>query len=734
MNSRIQDWLRWILIGLFFLWVVLVLSTYYNVQFSYLELILVRLGQQDWITPTFSLQTAGNVILDILVAAWISLIALGVGRYFLHKLKLTDLSLLDEGLIGLAIGFGLLGLLVLLMGLVGLLGTTISLVLMFLLSALTVRSTTDFMRRIHFPGVKVIIFLFVFLTLLLALTLALLPPTDWDGLFYHLKGPQLYLETGRIVANLDIPHLNFPSSFEMLFLLAMSLRGDTTAVLLHYVFALMLTGLVFSMARRLFHLANPWLAVLFLLAIPMVLGLSGWAYNDLALAFYEITALYLLLLWHARQNRLNHQGSDDSIDVPGGGDVKAGERVSMALLGLSGLFAGFSMGLKYTSFVVPLTLMALIFCWQRRKLAVLFRSLLLFGAIAFLAAAPWYLKNLVFTGNPFYPFVFAGENWDDFRADTYRRSGSGIAYNPERCLPFENDNLVTGLAPDCDLDLSYFAGRLVRLPYDITLGLQDASGDGNTGPLFLLFFPLILIYAAFRRGSERPSALNAMLFFVLAQFAFWTLGVVSTSVLFQTRLLLPALVALCPILAWILEDLARYDQPRFSFRGQLIVILTLVLLTGLALQIIYWLPSQPWAYLSGAEDRDAYLQRNLGSHYLAMETINDQLPDDAVVAFFWEPRSYYCRVDCFPDSILDSFGRLEYLYDDAEGIRRALLDQGVSHILIFEAGLDFVLNNNLWQDEPLLEPANLTTMRKKYLEEIDTFGVDTYKLFEIETP
>ena len=58
--------------------------------------------------------------------------------------------------------------------------------------------------------------------MILALTLALLPPTSWDGLFYHLTGPKLYLQQGAIRPGPDIPHLNFPSLMEMNFLLAMA--------------------------------------------------------------------------------------------------------------------------------------------------------------------------------------------------------------------------------------------------------------------------------------------------------------------------------------------------------------------------------------------------------------------------------------------------------------------------------------------------------------------------------
>jgi hypothetical protein len=477
MNSRIQ-WYYWILIGLFFFWALLVLSTYYNVQFSYLGRTIVQLSQQQWLTPTFSPFALGNIFLDLLVAFWVTIIALGLGFYPLRKLIPTAFSTIDEALFSMGIGFGFLGLLVLFLGLFGLLETRIFLLLMVVLSILTAKSLRNIIRRIQFPQTRVIILLFIALTLLLTLSLSMLPPTDWDGLFYHLTGPQEYLQAGRIEANVDIPHLNFPSSFEMLFLLAMNLRGDVSAVLLHFVFALMLVGLVYSIARDLYRLTNPWLSVLFLLAMPMFTSLASWAYNDLALAFYEVGALYLLIIWHTKNhNKAQSNGDAENLDRVGG--VSAVNRTSQVILGLSGLFAGFSMGLKYTSFVIPLTLAALIAWWMWRKPRDMFRSLLVFSAIAVMAAAPWYLKNIMFTSNPVYPFVFAGENWDDFRAAAYGRGGSGLAYNPEKCTAFDNDNLVSGMVPDCEIDLGYLAGNLVRLPYDMTLGLQDASGDGN---------------------------------------------------------------------------------------------------------------------------------------------------------------------------------------------------------------------------------------------------------------
>ncbi len=68
---------------------------------------------------------------------------------------------------------------------------------------------------------------------------------------------------------------------------------------------------------------------------------------------------------------------------------------------LTGVLAGFAAGVKYTGALVPVALVILL--WRES-----WRHIIQFCLTTALVAAPWYLRNLVFTGNPFYPF-FLGE-------------------------------------------------------------------------------------------------------------------------------------------------------------------------------------------------------------------------------------------------------------------------------------------------------------------------------------
>ncbi|MCI0394312.1 MAG: glycosyltransferase family 39 protein [Chloroflexi bacterium] len=767
--------LRWLLVALFFLWLAFTLASYYLVQNALLKPVWLRVAEMAWAPLALSADALVRTVLDLLAAGWIAFVALGSGRWLLDRLvglpglrgsaassdaatvasedanpsrehtglgrsavsadaaavasydATSSVTSLETWLFSLGLGFGLLGLVGLALGLAGLLQRWTLAGVMAALTLAAGRPALKTLLAARWPRPGRLVGLYLLLSSALALSVVLLPPTSWDGLFYHLTGPKLYLEAGRIQPGIDIPHLNFPALFGMVFLWGLGLRGEVTAVLLHFLFHGMLAGLVYNLARRLLRTRSGWPAVLFLYATPMVLTLAAWAYNDLALAFYEVAALYALLKWR--------------LAAPEAGRPAA-------WLALSSVFSGLAMSLKYTSFVAPLALIGLLLWWQvvgdrgqgtgnreqetgNRGRAV--RRLLLFGGLAALVALPWYLKNLAFTGNPVYPFVIGGRFWDDFRAAAYAESGTGIAYNPASCQVATSEFLVGQHTTGCAIDPGYLAIRLLALPYELTLGLRDANLlDGITGPFYLVFLPLLLAYAFSRIGRGKPAAFNALLFFALVQFLFWTAGVISSAALWQSRLLLPAFVALCPALAWVLEDLARFDHPRFSLQRQLNLVIGLALLAGLAIQVVNWLPEQPWAYPPGGESRAENLRRRLGAHYLAMEMINGQLPEGAVVAFLWEPRSYYCRRDCRPDSILDTFGHWQYRYGDAAGIATAWQAEGVSHVLLYRAGLEFVLLANSPTGEPLPEPAVLTELIEDHLQLVDTVGRDIYQLYQVK--
>ncbi|HFE67310.1 MAG TPA: phospholipid carrier-dependent glycosyltransferase, partial [Chloroflexi bacterium] len=592
----------------------------------------------EWSAWSFSLKAVVRSLLDVGTALWLAFMALGVGLWFWRWLAPPDAGDLDALLFSMGLGFAAIGLLVLFLGLGGLLSQTILYGMALALTAVSLPTAVPFLRRIHWrqrPSRLVTLYLAV--TLGLALTLALLPPTAWDSLSYHLRGPWLYLQAGRIYPGVDVFSLNNPFLLEMLFMMGMALRSDAVAQLVHFTFGLLLAGMVYTITTRSLQLSSGWTAVLLLFATPMFMLLAPWAYNDLALAFVTLGSLYAYLQWRQTGN--------------------------WRWLLLSGLFSGLALSFKYTSFILPL-LIGLLIIWQyRRKPAAMLKPLLLFGLSAAAVAIVWYVKNWLFTGNPVYPFVFDGRFWDEYRTLAHRNPGSGIGFDPLAIL---------------------------KVPYTLTLGIADVSGDGPTGPLFLLFLPLLLLYGLSRLGRKAPVAFHVLLLYASLHYGFWLLGVIFSANLWQGRLMLPAFAALCPVMAWILDDLSRFDHPQFSLRRFVNMALAFVIVLGLVSQLAAWWAANPLPYIAGSQPRAAWLERHMGNLYRASEEINAALPADAVVQFLWEPRTYYCLKDCRGDHILDKYAHMEFLYGDAASIAAALQEEGVTHLLIHEAGLKFL--------------------------------------------
>ncbi len=648
--------------------------------------------------PTaFSAAGLGHTTLNVLAALWLWAIALGIGGWLwqwlapdrknspqihtderryssvlknllsksvkicVHLWTNQPEQLSTERLIfGAGLGIGALGLLTFGLGLAGWLTRPVIFGMLGVLSIVAIpklRFTFHVSRFKRFPAhIPLMATAFLSITLFLAFTIALLPPTDWDGLGYHLVGPKLYLQQHNIFPSIDFPSLSYPGLLEMNFALAMAVRGDISAKLMHFGFVFLLGGLVWLIARKFLRMKSGRLALLFLFSMPMVPTLAGWAYNDLALAFFELAAVYFLV--YSFQSSV----------------------FSRRALVLSGIFAGLAMGLKYTSAVAVGTVGVLLLwqLWRRKESpANSLRAVAAFALPALAVGSPWYLKNWLFTGNPVYPFLFGGVFWDDFRAAAYAGAGSGIGWN---------------------------WAALASLPVQLTLGVRDANfTDGRTGVLFLALLPPVLMYGIFRyRKKVQPPALSILLMFALAQFAFWTLGVVWSAGLWQSRLLLPMFVALSPALAWIVDDLAHLDHPQFSLRQFLLLFIAFALTLGVVDQLFAnhigsrtgWVYYRPDRYIGGAESRADYLSRRTGAHFRALSRLNRELPADAVVQFLWEPRTYFCQIDCHPDGILDIYGHWQYLYGkDAAAINAALRRDGVTHVLVFSAGLDFLLHD-----------------------------------------
>jgi hypothetical protein len=203
------------------------------------------------------------------------------------------------------------------------------------------------------------------------------------------------------------------------------------------------------------------------------------------------------------------------------------------------------------------------------------------------------------------------------------------------------------------------------------------------GPLLLAALPLLILT---RRRLERFLALAALFFLT------WVSGVIGSSSLWQSRLLLPALLLIIPALSGAITDLRRFDHPELSLLRLMTMVIALVMAVTLLTQAIGLLEMNPVAYLLGAESREHYLLRQTGAHAEAMTAVA-ALPDSARVQFMWEPRSYLAGRTVRADPLLDALPHLIATHGGLAAVARDLKATGFTHVLVYETGAAFAIEH-----------------------------------------
>lgn len=627
--------LRWAAaIALSVLWIFVTYAAYYTVHKPF-----------DAPMALAVLDRAG----DMAVCAGLLLVSTAIGGRVL-KVDFVRATL-EDLLFAVGLGLGIVSLAVLALGLVGLLNSVLLWILLALAAAGNARSLRVILSRARRgPAAKrlsrlsLLLLAFLGITFVVALFSALTPPTEWDALVYHLAGPQTYIREGRIVWVADNFHLSFPALTEMLFMGAMLLKGDILAHLLHLAYGVFTVAAIYTFSRQRFAGHVPLLAAVLFASIPTAATVATWAYVDLALAFYAFLAFWAVVNW--LDDRADHRR-----------------------LVVAGVLCGMAMSVKYTGMSALAVALVLVLVAARRA-RPRYRPTLLAGlvmvSIAITVASPWYLKSLLYTGNPTYPYVFGGRGWNEMRSA--RLASIGVEVSPQ---------------------------GLLLLPWDITvLGTQGTTAfDATISPYFLALLPLLLLVRKDHR-MVLPLALSA-----LVTYLFWiAAGAVTYSTfVFRTRILLPCFAPLSVLTAYTIDALKELDRKQFSLHRFVLLAVGLGLAVNLLTQGLSFLALDPLRFALGAESRGQFLSRQLADgHYEAMQYINANLPSSARILFLWEPRSYYCQRYCLPDVVFDNFSQLAAEHEDADRLIEALRDDEISHVLVNERWLALGSSDSLF--------------------------------------
>jgi hypothetical protein len=680
-----------------FAWISAVLIAYYLVHLplfaSFFPTLLVPTHQTalDWQTP---LRLAGHVA-DLAIALWMLLLGVALGLRFWRWFRLPLIE--DSMRVALAAGLGLgaLGLATFALGIPGWLSSWTVWGGLGLLSVLCARDGWWLLSWLGTQARRIgqairsgswldrVLWGYILLTVLLMALAALLPPTAWDALMYHLAAPAVDQARGRVLPDPTNPPGYQPELVEMLYLDVLLMRGDGSAALLHVGFGL-LSILALVAAARLISdqirgAALALRAAALFLSIPSLVLVLGWPYIDGALVFYELAALCVLLCWW-----------------------NAGQKQHRWLM-LIGVLLGLGLDTKYTAIFAWGALACLVLWqgWRREGAQQAVRQVVFLILGACIIGSPWLVRNLLMTGDPLFPYHLghlfpAGPLWDDGRT--------------QRVL----------VGPGWGVAQSW---RLLTLPLEVTLYGQQSSVefDATLGPLLLLLLPLGLLAGSFTFGkhlrgpriavnqsplvgnkdTQRPEALHCseqqvvgvFLAFAAVQMLCWDVELLSIQYAQQSRIFFPLFAALTlpAASAWIRLRLDSLHLPGLYRLASLAVVLTLAL-TSLG-QMADVLGNGNAPYLFGLQSRQAYLADHLDPYYAAMNAVN-ALPDSAHVLFLWEPRMYYAAPAHViqPDSYLDIFNYYGRHCPAPLQLAQCFRGAGFTHILFYAQGLQLVLD------------------------------------------
>jgi len=508
-----------------------------------------------------------------------------------------------------------------------------------------------------------IAFSVVLIPVVLAFVAAIAPPTGKDALIYHISLPKAYITAGALIEVTNNIASFYSHGAEMHGVWAMLSGGIIServgevafTVTLFAFFPLLLLA-IYGWSKKLgLGSELSLIAVALFATVPTAFYVASNGYIDLALAFYVVTAVFMVSCWWS--------GLENKYLIFA--SIALGAALATKL---TGAFAFF-----------PLLVVFLLRAREAQEGDEKSRAnkILLTGiltlALAGVLASPWYISNLVKTGSPIFPF--------------YQNllSGQAIGWDKERSQLLQLFLANYGGSPKSILDYA-------AAPFYLSLVAQPDKAtfyDGVIGISFLVgVIILIIAFLKLQLESEVKIILG-------------TAGTLYFCWLFssqQIRFLLPMLSLLSIMIAVAVK--------KASTKNHLSQILLLTTVCGLSVTFAWFLKENPVRVVLGGEAREEYLQRRL-DYYPYYKIINTQLTSDAKVWLINMRRdSYHINRSYFSDYTFEDYTLVKYLNeaDNLSELRACVKADGITHLMIkYDVLLDYerssVINEKLTSQE-----------------------------------
>ena len=473
---------------------------------------------------------------------------------------------------------------------------------------------------------------------------ALLPPTDWDSLMYHLRLPAQFLEAGKIVLPEDSLHVAYVQLVHMLYLPLLAYGSLSGPALLSVFFALFLGLAIFALCDRFFGSHTADLSFQLLWSSTIVLLTAITPRIDVTFAYFLFVAHFALLL----------------------------SSINSKCFYLSAVFLGLAVGVKYTALIYVLALSPIIVwvVWSSKRSFVssVFR-LVCFGLIFIATSLPWFLKNWWMFQAPLYP-LFAQRRIEPWLAFLYS----------EKFIPKSADaSMLTMLSE-------------VRAPFNVVDLFVNPGALSIEGEAAFYFFSPVLLGLVFWILFSRNALINALVIPAIGYVAVLILYSPHTNL----RYLIPALAPLT--IASVYSAVSLIQAYRWAGKAFVIVqCCALFALFPTAVVMQLWSSNGPAThYLLGTSPAGSYLKNNSVPPYYrvfaaTLSHLNRHLSPTSRVLMLFEARGFYFNVQVIQDNVLTNWPLLANRASEID----CLTNTEITHVLVNFADLNNYLHRGL---------------------------------------
>lgn len=391
-------------------------------------------------------------MLGVLATLLVTLGCVGVGKAIAGRWMATLDPAARFGLGGL-VGLGTLGTLTFVLGyLPGGLNWGVFVVGLYALTGLGLLARDRAELKMGKPEGLNLLFPLAIAVFSLFVLVSVLAPSlmeDWDTLAYHLAVPKQWIAAGHMFQIPSTSHSAFPEVIDDLYVWGLTWGDQYGAKAFSLSFFLVGIIAIFGLSRKQYGSKAGWWAALSFASVPAVLWEAGTGYIDVGNGLYSGLGLALCALAFAKE-----------------------EDRSLSILGA--ILLGFGAASKYTGLetIFIAAFLLLVMGALRKQAASGFRAAVLVALVAGVIASPWYIRNVVNTGNPVYPFKYetlGGKDWDQRRAEAYanEQQSFGVGQKGKGKDPMAIGHGVLGLA--------YQPGRYVNPGQQAGLGMPTGA-------------------------------------------------------------------------------------------------------------------------------------------------------------------------------------------------------------------------------------------------------------------